>query len=181
MFTSEIHVKPYVKHFLIYHCGHPVNLDVFNNLKNDFLILLSRQSKRYNSSYQKKKNNERSESDKLSKIEIIIKSDHFYRYGWSLSLTDEIVFAKTLELYVKDWMRKEVMLNYAFSGNMKNSINDFIDKYGFNNCWTYETIKKDLQRNVETKSFDDVRLNFTNSLKSLIKSNLNINKINLCQ
>jgi hypothetical protein len=91
-------------------------------------------------------------------VEVIISEHDFYKYGFELTKTDTVAFGKRYEERAKILMRNVVGIYNSLGVPLKNSINKFQDRFGFDeDIWSYQTIKKDFYRNgtIDVVDFDN--------------------------
>ena len=91
-------------------------------------------------------------------IDIKISKDDFYRYGWEISMTDNVAFNRMMELKTKILLYKTVGIYLSFGYSLIESIARFQEQYGFSeDIWPKESIYKDCQRNlnIHKKEIDE--------------------------
>jgi hypothetical protein len=140
--SFTIPCKPYVKKYLENRCGSPADLSKVDFIQKYFLSLLSRNKTRYDSRIKLQHHTE--------EIELHISLSNFERYGDTLSKTAIVDFNKFLEEIVKENGRAAVAL-VKLNGEIKvaEAIRRFQMLYNFEeDDFSFETIKKDLQRHV---------------------------------
>lgn len=138
-----IHVKPYVKKYLL------MNFKVCDpdwpelvNLSSDRELSALVRSRLEKPSHRRDKD-EQGNSKRSQMLAIEITEDDFYRYGWSLSATDESRFNKAVAIRCNTMML--VLLNgfYMFTGNLQDSIRRFYSITGYSDDdWPMDSIRK---------------------------------------
>lgn len=144
-FTVSIIAKPYVKRFIEVNCGKPADLSKLPFLKDKFNQALKRPRKRRDNYYSK--------FDMVtynSILEIKIKDDEFYRYGWEMSRAEMVAFNRMTEKYMKMFARSYISIAYSFGVSVKQAIIWIQEKLQITEDeWSYEAIKKDFYRHGE--------------------------------
>ncbi len=164
-FTIELPTKPYVKQFLELNYGFPVDLKQDRVLYLNFRRCLKKPNKRYD--YKRK--NIPSLYSEVARI--VISEDDFYRYGWELTRTDIISLGKEFEERAKFFMRNILSL-YMNLMSKKDSIYKFQSRFGFSEeIWSYESIKKDFDRN-GPKVRADINSILANKFEKIFLENL---------
>ncbi len=164
-FTIELPAKPYVKQFLELNYGSPVDLKQDRVLYLNFRRCLKKPNKRYD--YKRK--NIPSLYSEIARI--VISEDDFYRYGWELTRTDIISLGKEFEERAKFFMRNILSL-YMNLMSKKDSIYKFQSRFGFSEeIWSYESIKKDFDRN-GPKVRADINSILANKFEKIFLENL---------
>lgn len=161
--TVEVGCKPYVKRFIENNCGDPADLRKIPELHNAFMFLLKKKTAHYESmeigNYQ-------------STIKVLISEDDLYRYGWELTKSGTVLFNRKVERLAKFVMRQFIGLNSSFKIPVSNSIREFQEKFGYTEDeWSYESIKKDFDRNGRVYKID-VLNNFKRELQQILMDNL---------
>ena len=138
-FTINIPCKSYVKVYLEINCGKPVDLKHMPVLLKEFKRSLSTKP-------------EHRETENIAKysadVTIIIPNDMFYRYGWEMNKENLLDFNKYVEQQIKFFMRQYISINNSVGVSVADSIREFQEKFDFTeNVWSYESIKKDFDRN----------------------------------
>lgn len=164
-FTIELYLKPYVHKYLTSNYGDPVNLyESDNELKNYLIGLLKKPSNRY------EKRIKLTLQTKETRF-IVSKSD-FYRYGWVITKTDMIKFNNKVEALVKFYARCYIAFDKSFGVPISKSIRKFQKEFGFSeDIWSYESIKKDFDRNGSYVKFDKLAV-FKDNLKNIFLEQL---------
>lgn len=145
-YSIQLRTKSYIKHFLTFYYGDPVDLSADKELYQNLRRRLSKKSLRFE---------KRGVSDRMysSVVEIMISEDDFYRFGWELSNTDIIAFNHDIEATVKFYMRNIISI-YETIMTQKEAILLFQERFGFiEDIWSYESIKKDYFRNCNYAKF----------------------------
>ncbi len=148
-FFVHIPVKPYVARFLRLNFGYPINFCT-DPASHKFL---------QNLLHKPDTSRDRQYPDQIctytDEVEVIISEHDFYRYGWELTKTDTVAFGRYFENRAKTLMRNIVGVNVSAGLPLKTSILRFQERYGFDeDTWSYETIKKDFNRNGFTDKID---------------------------
>ncbi len=164
--------KPYVKQYLIQNFGEPVNLyPAANPYLTFFRSCLSDPTPKYAQrtpcnnctmiadrelplhvpkarNYHKEKvKTHLSNLSRTHLVEFVISETDFYTYGWMLKPIQIAAINACFEQNVKGFMRTSIMVDFAISGSMSDSIRRFQNNYGYSEeIWSYESIKKDLYR-----------------------------------
>jgi transposase-like protein len=143
-FSLTIQCKPYVKRFLELNYGTPVNFIKDTSIYPLLRKKLERKSTRYDKKFSGYKQNRYT-----SVVEIKITRDDFYRYGWELSLTDEVNFNREMEGRAKLFMYTIISTRIIFGMNLTDAIRYFQNRFEFpETVWPAETIEKDCKRNL---------------------------------
>jgi hypothetical protein len=88
-------------------------------------------------------------------VEFMISDHDFYTYGWEISATDLTTLHVLFEHQAKLFMRTTIAIDTSISGCQAKSIRRFQDFYQYpDHVWPYETIKKDLDRNIPSFKMD---------------------------
>jgi len=165
-FTIGLHLKPYVKRYLINNFGDPVNLYCVEgqDLKELMIQFLKKSCR---------KNDKRIKLTTLNKeTRIRISESDFYRYGWEISKTDMLKFNNRIESLIKFYARCFIAFDKSFGVPISISIRSFQDEYGFSEeDFPYETIKKDFDRNGHYIKFDKFST-FKTSLREIFMEQL---------
>lgn len=158
-FFTDVKVKPYVKQYLVNNCGNPVDLTFlprFNSLLKQNLMkpmfkgesLPMRQDECY--------------------VRIQLSKDTFYRYGWELTKSSQQHFNARIEEELKSLARNYIAMRSGWGFSVASSIRKFQDVFNFpEEVWSYDAIKKDLDRNSEAKKDSSVE-NFLRSMDKKI-------------
>jgi len=140
-FCATIPVKPYVKSFLENNYGNPVNFNNYPRENEFFLKMLKKPTTDKDYMYQPDL------SRYFTTVRIEISERTFYRYGWELSKTDNIVFGKHYERHAKMLMRTIVGTYVAFGMPINIAILRFQKRFNMREeDWSFETIVKDFFR-----------------------------------
>lgn len=162
-FSLEIPCKKYVKAYLENNCGHPVNLQHIPELMEEFRRGLAKMPCHKDS----KKPGLYEDS-----VTIIIPPNFFYRYGWELQQEHIRDLNRIIEIRVKFLMRQYVSLNHSMGVPIATCIREFQDKFGFPEpVWSYESIKKDYDRNGLNNSINILK-NLKQEIDKIFLSNL---------
>ncbi len=157
-FTIKIHCKRYVKAYLEIMCGTPADLrnlpDLLQDLRN---CLVKKPGHRENVDVARWPDT----------VTVIIPPDYFYRHGWEMNRENELDFNRKVEKKVKYTMRQFIALNRALGLPTSTCVREFQEKFGFYEpIWSFESIKKDFDRNGRTAN-----------LKTLVQLRKEMNKI----
>jgi len=160
IFYVPISVKPYVKRFIENNYGDPVDFRRFPREFEMFKRMLKKPCKRFEKHYKEKL------SDRYAVIDVIITDNDFYRYGWQISNTDNVSFGKYFERNAKYVMRTFVGLYVSFGTPIDKAIEMFQEKFNIpEECWAFETIKKDFYRVRLNHDFNISQYAFENMTK----------------
>ena len=155
IYTVNVIVKPYVARYLVNNCGDPVDLSKLPKLNNLFRSILRKSLMRHESL---------KIPDRSSYVSIIISKDTFYRYGWDLTRTDMMYFNAQIEKEIKFIMRNYVSMRAALGFPVAKCIRDFQCLFNMpEDVWSFDAIKKDIDRHTATKKDKDVE-NFIESI-----------------
>lgn len=159
-FYVDIKVKPYVKQYLINNCGNPVDLTHLPKFNELYKKLVTRPLLRFESL-----NIPSSECY----VRISISHDTFYRYGWQMSRTGQMLFNGSIERELKFFMRTYIASRAALGHSVSQCIRDFQTRFNMpEEVWNFDAIKKDIDRNTEAKKSNDVET-FLNELDTKIQ------------
>lgn len=148
-FLVFIPVKPYVKRYLEINYGNPVSF-CDDPKHQSFLVSLLRKP----NEHRRKLYEDYDLSKFAEEVEVKISKDDFMRYGFELSKTSIIAFGKYFEDIVKFKARNYIELKRGFRP-LKDSISDFQQMFGMEEeYWSYESLKKDIDRNGSKSSID---------------------------
>jgi hypothetical protein len=147
-FSVFIPVKPYVKRYLEINYGNPVTFRDEPKHQAFVCRLLKKPNQRSDAMY----------SDTLVKftdeVEVKISKDDFMRHGFEMSKTSIVAFGKYFEDLAKFKARNYIELKRGFR-QLKDSITDFQQLFGMEEeYWSYEAIKKDIDRNGSNSATD---------------------------
>ena len=141
-FSVFIPVKPYVKRYLEINYGNPVSFRDDPKHQQFVVSLLRKPNNHHRSKY--------SDCDMVKltdEVEVKISKDDFMRYGFEMSKTSIVAFGKYFEDLAKFKARNYIELKRGFR-QLKDSITDFQQLFGMEEeYWSYEAIKKDIDRN----------------------------------
>jgi len=167
--------KPYVKQYLLHNYSaadenYPdaVSFASDKSLMSDFRSRITHQNNRYDKRY-----------DELTRysevVQVEIKKDDFYRYGWALSNSDVVSFCSALETRVKSMMCTYLDMYRAVGIPLASAIRSFQGKYGYNeDIWSTDTIRREYNRNGSKISID-IKNYFFNKIDQIIMENLSRN------
>ena len=151
-----VHVAPYVCRYLVDNFGvqdpdikNLVNINGDPALMAFFTPKLVKQSHRYD-----RRTEERRSAFRTARVAIEVSASRFARHGWALSPTDEVAFARMLELRCQGILLTFLSAHYMISGDAAASIRTFYRVFHQNeHTWPYDSIRKIWNRNVtkETK------------------------------
>lgn len=141
-FFVHVQVKPYVRRFLELNYGSPVLLSKDPAAHRFLQQLLRKPDTTRDKQYPEQI------CTYTDLAEIVISEHDFYRYGWELTKTDTVAFGRYFEDRAKTLMRNIVGVKVSAGLQLKSAIVNFQERYGFDeDTWSYETIKKDFNRN----------------------------------
>lgn len=138
-FTIKIPCKKYVKAYLESNCGKPINLKHLPEFNEDFRKMLSKETY---------KDETYPNTFFTDTMEIVITSDWFFRYGFSMSKRNILDFNIKVEHRIKATMRNFVLLNSSLGYPIAQCIREFQDRFNLPEpVWSFESIKKEYDRN----------------------------------
>jgi hypothetical protein len=147
-FEVELRVKPYVRQYLINNCGSPVELSHLPKFRMLFRRLITKPLFRFESLASAKD---------YCYVRVKISSDTFYRHGWEMTETSMRYFNAEVERELKFLMRTWIGNRAGLGYPVAQCIRDFQDRFKMpEEVWSFDAIKKDLDRNTETKKDRDV-------------------------
>jgi len=165
-FHVKILCKPYVRRFIEINYGDPADITKDKMVYQFFCSRLKKKTFRYEKKYKK--------LDKYTdEIAIKISRDDFYRYGWEISMTDNVAFNRIMEYKVKEMLYKIVGIYTSIGFPLSESIDRFQEQYGFHeDVWPKESIRKDCCRNlnIDKKEIDNLISKIINTNKSVKKT-----------
>lgn len=142
LFFIDIKVKPYVKQYLINEFGNRVYFDSEAKYYSTFLSLLSKGCKSLNNQ----------EVDEKCIVRFHYSEDVFYRHGFSMSKSNMRMLNNAIEQDIKFIMRTHIGCMAVLGYSIAESIRHFQTKFNFGeDVWPFESIKKDIDRNTDTK------------------------------
>lgn len=158
MYTISLPVKPYVKRFL------ELNFEYRTDTDDHIQIFDFKSDKKLYAFFRKCLIKPEFTYDKTKfceisgyyseKIKVVVSESDFYRYGWEISNTDIVKIGKELETSAKFFM-KNIISCYCSHMEFSRAVNLFQEKYGFTeDIWSYQSIKKDFQRNALKMKID---------------------------
>lgn len=165
-FTIGLYLKPYVHKYLVNNYGDPVNLYGQNgdDLKSFLIGILKKPSTRYEKRTQL--------TFQSHETRFIISKSDFYRYGWEVTKTDMIKFNNKVEALVKFYSRCYIAFDKSMGIPISRSIRNFQNEFGFTeDLWSYESIKKDFDRNGSYIKFDKLSV-FKDNLRNIFMVHL---------
>lgn len=158
--------KPYVKQFLIQNYGYPVNLYTGQNpFIHLFRSFLEKSCHRRDKALENKNN-------LTAEVDFLISDGDFYRNGWEISLTHISILNTSFEQAAKLFMRNCICFDISLTGSKAKSIRKFQDRYDYpDEVWPYQSIKKDLDRNV-THFKMDIETDVSDKIQEIVLGNL---------
>ena len=167
--------KPYVRQFLLHNYGvnDPQWPDLITIVKDEFIYQqfrsrLTHASGRYDSRYGDL-------SRYSTKVQIEIKKDDFYRYGWALTETDTVSLCGIFEARAKSFLCTYLDIHRALGVPLSTAIRNFQDKYDFpEDVWPYDSIRREYSRNGPKESIPMVN-EFFNIINKILMVNLSRN------
>jgi hypothetical protein len=162
-FTVQIPVKSYIRAYLVNNCGDPADLTRLPEIHELLTNCLK---------YPKFHRDNHSKCNYSDTIQVIISQDTFYRHGWALSKTDIVRFNQKCEAMVKFNSRQFIIANSAMGLPVSKCIREFQLLFQFTeDCFSYETIKKDFDRHGKKIPFRFIR-DFRGELNNILLDNL---------
>jgi len=147
-FFIDVKVKPYVRQYLINNCGHPVDLSLLPKINDLFKKLIRRPLLRFESLPMP--------PDECY-VRIVISQDMFYRHGWEMTRSGMMQFNAEIEHDLKFIMRTYITNRASLGYPVAKCIRNFQERFNLQEeVWSFDAIKKDLDRNTESKKSDDV-------------------------
>lgn len=147
-FHIDVKVKPYVRQYLINNCGNPADLTLLPKVNEIFKKLIRKPLLRFESLPLP--------ADECY-VRIVFSSDMFYRYGWEMTRSGMLQFNNEIERDIKFIMRTYIAQRAALGFTIAKCIRDFQDRFNFpEEVWSFDAIKKDMDRNTDSKRSDDV-------------------------
>ncbi len=163
----NIKVKPYVKQYLINNCGNPCNISLLPEVNKEFLKHLSKPLFSRESLPVSQRNDD---------LCIVIPEWIFYKYGWEITKSGQQDFNAFIERRIKFIARSWIGCQTGIGFTTADSIRAFQDKFNFpEDVWSYEAIKKDLQRNSDcekNKKIEHFLIELSNDIHLRILNNL---------
>lgn len=163
-FVVWIHVKPYVKRYLlnnfrVWDDAWPelVSLAKDHELNTFICGRLANPQHRYD---------KRIEKQVCGKVRIALEitKDQFYRYGWALTPTDERGLCRALEIRCETLCKTFLSATYMYLGNLGECIRRFYQTFGMTEeDWSVDAIRKMWQRD---KNLPKMTLNSLNFVKN---------------
>lgn len=143
-FVIYVRVKPYVKRYLLQNYRvwdedwpELVNVSSDNELRNFIDTRLQKPSHRFD------KRTDNKMYRRTEQLAVEISEDKFYRYGWTLSPTDESAFNEAVAIRCNTILL--VLLNciYCYTGNLNEAIRKFRRITEFSeDDWSTDSIRK---------------------------------------
>jgi hypothetical protein len=156
-FTAEIPVKSYTKAYLENNCGSPCDLTNLPEISDLFIGCIK---------FPRFHRDTITKCNYSDKIEIIVSSDIFYRYGYKLSKTDVVKFNHKCEAFIKFNARVYIMAHHSLGVPVSKCIREFQNEFQFTeDQFSYDAIKKDFERNgskIKIKLFEEYRKELKN-------------------
>lgn len=144
-FAVTVHVAPFVKKYLLTNFGvydemwpDLVNISSDRQLSGVFRSMLVKKHYEFDRRIEAQANRFRSE-----RINIEISKSDFYKYGWAISLTDEIRFSSVLEARCKTMLITYLSSAYLVTPCLASCIRQFYHLFGFDDeTWPIDSIRK---------------------------------------
>jgi hypothetical protein len=156
-FTAQIPVKSYIKAYLENNCGSPCDLTKLPEISDFFIGCLK---------YSRFQNDKQIKCNYSDRVEIIVQSDLFYRFGFLLSKTDTVQFNNKCELFLKFNARQYIMAHNSLGMLVTQCIRNFQEEFNFTeDQFSYATIRKDFDRHgskISIKFVEDYREQLNN-------------------
>ncbi len=166
-YIISIPVKPYVKQYLEFNYGNPIDLTINKPTYNFFVFLCMPENNNYDEIYDLNPNKY------SSKLDIVVSDHHFYHYGWQLSNRNIFFFGRHFESLIKLTMRVYIGTHTSLGFPLNKSITKFKNLFSFTEeIWSYESIKKDFYRNGNPHIID-FETDIYNKVQQTILQNLN--------
>lgn len=153
--------KPYVKQYLLHNFGildtdfpNAVNLIEDKFLYQQFRAKLTHSSTRYDHRY--------SELVRYTDmVQIEIKKDDFYRYGWALSDTDVVALSSLIETRAKSMLCTFLDVHKSLGIPLATAIRKFQIQFDFpEDVWSADTMRREYNRHgVKSVSLGDELFN----------------------
>lgn len=113
-------------------------------------------------------------------IELRISSDTFNRYGWELSITDEVHLNSILEARCKKQLLDFLKLQYALHEDLHDAIDEFYRKYGYSErTWPSGSITKIWTRSKSKLDLLSFKTEFNELFTKIFMGNLSKKMDNL--
>ena len=147
-FVVWVHVKPYVKKYLLQNFRvEDTDWPELVNVSRDRELGIFVNSRLEKPCHRRDKQSNSANSKRTALLAVEITEDNFYRNGWSLSPSDECAFDKAVSIRCDTMLMVLLSGFYMFTGNLMESIRRFYDITGFtDNDWPIDSIRKKWQR-----------------------------------
>ena len=168
-FVVWIHVKPYVKKYLLNNFRvwddkwkDLVNFSGDRELRTFICGRLAKPHHRYDN------RNEKPVRGKV-RIAIEISKEQFYRYGWALTPSDEHELSRALEIRCETICKTFLAATYMYIGNLNECIRRFYQTFNMTEeDWSLDAIRKMWQRDRNLPKMNVNSLNFVNNTKFVL-------------
>lgn len=140
--TVEVNLKPYVAKYLENNYGKPIDLSKSKTIRNIFRKYLIKPDYRRDVDITK-----RVKYENRQIVYIVISEDDFYRYGWELSVTDQMNFNSDMEFIIKQRLHDHLLVLQPQIKIITKRIDCIRSYFRFTeDDLSYEAIKKDFYR-----------------------------------
>lgn len=148
IFTIDLPCKPWIAHYLQVHYGAENDTVGLAKTCLHSLVIshLKRRSKRWERKF--------SYRDELycSHVKLIANIDLMQQYGYEIPNTTVVTINKAIGEFIKDMMMVWVASKMDEGRTMADAIRDYQDRFSMpEDVWSYEAIKKHLDRHLERK------------------------------
>lgn len=182
LYCITIRTKRYVQRYLMYNFGcpvkgHPYLVDVRSDddLKEFLFRAIKNPENNRNKLYQ---NFEGKKRDCI--IELRISADTFNRYGWELSITDEVHFNSILEARCKKQLLDFLKLQWVLNEDLHSAIGEFYREYGYSErSWPSSSIAKIWTRSRSKLDLQSFKTEFSQLFTKIFMGKLSNKKDNL--
>lgn len=182
VYCIPIRCKKYVQRYLMRNFGHPVKghpylVDVRSD--DDLREFLNRAIKNPENNRNKwLQSFEGKKRDCI--IELLISADTFNRYGWELSITDEVHLNSILEARCKKLLLDFLKLQYALHEDLHDAIEEFYREFGFSErTWPSGSIAKIWTRSRSKLDIFSFKHEFNQLFTKIFMDKLSTEKDNL--
>ena len=145
MFYVWLHVKPYVRHYLLSQFGASVpGFTSLVDLRPDAYLAnalregLERHCERRDRQLERNQGGRR-----RALVRVLVTHEQFKHYGWALSLTEERRLNQILEARCKSILLSYLSSMYMVCGNLQVCIRKFYEEFGYDDeTWPVDSIRK---------------------------------------